>query len=97
EFSKAATHLNPEQQEGGLVERMIMGDNNAAIYDNGFYNIGVRPTKEDIGLGGDDPWGNPLSFTRQAQQMAAGKNVPDSFEVDHNTFEVDPNEPVKSD
>ena len=34
-----------------------------AVYDNGFYNIGVRPTSEDIGLGGTDPFGNPLSFS----------------------------------
>ncbi|MEZ4701371.1 MAG: cytochrome c peroxidase [Rhodothermales bacterium] len=33
------------------------------IYDLGFYNIGVRPTAEDIGIGGKDPFGNPLSFS----------------------------------
>lgn len=46
------------------VERMTMGDGAAAIYDTGFYNIGVRPTSEDFGLGGKDPFGNPLSETR---------------------------------
>ena len=30
-------------------------------YDNGFYNIGVRKTFDDIGIGGTDPFGNPLS------------------------------------
>ena len=30
-------------------------------YDNGFYNIGVRKTLDDIGIGGTDPLGNPLS------------------------------------
>ena len=30
-------------------------------YDNGFYNIGVRKTLDDIGIGGTDPFGNPLS------------------------------------
>ena len=30
-------------------------------YDNGFYNIGVRKTFEDIGIGGTDGFGNPLS------------------------------------
>jgi cytochrome c peroxidase len=48
------------------LERMIMGDNGCAIYDNGFYNIGVRPTAEDISRGGTDPFGNPLSDTRRA-------------------------------
>ncbi|WP_299015497.1 cytochrome c peroxidase [uncultured Photobacterium sp.] len=87
EFSKAATHLVGEEEEEGLVERMLMADGYAAIYDNGFYNIGVRPTKEDLGLGGKDQWGNPLSFSLQAKDMAAGKNAPDNFEVDPETFE----------
>ena len=34
------------------------------VYDNGFYNIGVRPTLEDLGIGEDDPFGNPLSESR---------------------------------
>ncbi|MGO4330883.1 cytochrome-c peroxidase [Cupriavidus sp. 2TAF22] len=49
------------------VERMTMGDGAVGIYDTGFYNIGVRPTREDIGLGGNDAFGNPLSETRMAQ------------------------------
>ncbi len=49
------------------LERMIMGDNEEAIYDNGFYNIGVRPTFEDLGVGAKDPFGNPLSESRLAQ------------------------------
>ena len=36
------------------IERMIMGDFNERVYDNGFYNIGVRPGKEDISLGDVD-------------------------------------------
>ena len=32
-------------------------------YDNGFYNIGVRKTLDDIGIGGTDNFGNPLSET----------------------------------
>jgi len=35
------------------------------LIDEGFNNIGVRPTLEDLGVGGNDPWGNPLSFGRQ--------------------------------
>jgi cytochrome c peroxidase len=52
------------------VERMIMADGAAGIYDTGFYNIGVRPTNEDLGLGGADPFGYPLSETRM---VALGK------------------------
>ncbi|MFO1353077.1 MAG: cytochrome c peroxidase [Gammaproteobacteria bacterium] len=67
-FSGASTlNLLPEAQEGGLIERMLMGDETRgpAFYDNGFYNIGTRPTQTDLGVGGIDPFGNPLSFTRQ--------------------------------
>lgn len=35
------------------------------LYDVAFYNIGVRPTAEDPGVGADDGFGNPLSFTQQ--------------------------------
>lgn len=50
------------------VEHMIMADRGTAVYDNAFYNIGVRPTTDDPGLAGTDPFGNPLSFTRLSQQ-----------------------------
>lgn len=57
------------------LERMIMGNNGLAVYDNGFYNIGVRPTLEDIGIGGTDPFGNPLSMTRLAQVNGQSPDV----------------------
>ncbi len=56
------------------LERMIMGNGGVAVYDNGFYNIGVRPTTDDIGVGGKDPFGNPLSMTKLAQDK--GLNTP---------------------
>jgi cytochrome c peroxidase len=86
EFSGAATHLQPENQQEGLVERMLMGDGKISLYDNGFYNIGVRPSVEDPGVGGRDPFGNPLSFTEQYLDMLRGRNVPDRFQVDACTF-----------
>ncbi|HET9283621.1 MAG TPA: cytochrome c peroxidase [Candidatus Angelobacter sp.] len=44
------------------VERMIMEDDSARVYDTGFYHIGVRPAAEDPGLAGTDPIvGLPLS------------------------------------
>lgn len=49
------------------LEKMIMGDDFIATYDNGFYNIGVRPTNDDLGVGGTDPFGNPLSETRMVK------------------------------
>ncbi|MEZ0231142.1 MAG: cytochrome-c peroxidase [Planctomycetota bacterium] len=46
--------------------RMTVGDGQVAVYDNGFYNIGVRPTADDPGAGGLDSFGNPLSLSRMA-------------------------------
>lgn len=43
------------------LEKMLMANGSTKTYDNGFYNIGVRPTADDIGIGGIDPFGNPLS------------------------------------
>lgn len=60
-----AAHSNVLSQR---VERMTMGDGAIGIYDTGFYNIGVRPTSDDLGLGGNDPFGNPLSETRMVKQ-----------------------------
>lgn len=101
ELSNAATRAR--RNLNGLVERMAMGDGGVAIYDDGFYNIGVRPTAEDLGVGGTDPWGNPLSFTRQYRNILLGGNAPDSFNVDVCSFEVpftnpcDPNTPPTPD
>ncbi|MFQ5495890.1 MAG: cytochrome c peroxidase, partial [Phycisphaerae bacterium] len=50
------------------LEQMVMGDEAIAFYDNSFYNIGVRDTLDDIGVGGTDPFGNPLSFVKLSQQ-----------------------------
>ena len=63
EFSNASV----DNVSSEPIERMIMGDNLPSWYDNGFYNIGVRPTSEDIGVGGTDPFGAPLSMSRIAK------------------------------
>ncbi len=52
------------------MNRMTMGNGGVAVYDEGFYNIGVTPTAEDIGVGGNDPFGNPLSFSGLAKKSA---------------------------
>jgi len=49
---------------------MVMGDGKVAVYDEGFYNIGVTRTADDIGLGGKDPWGRPLSFSGLAKSSS---------------------------
>ena len=56
---------NPNNKIPNIIAPMLMGDNGLAIYDEGFYNIGVTPTFEDIGRGGKGPTGSPLSSSRQ--------------------------------
>jgi hypothetical protein len=86
ELTNAATRLRLEPRE--RIERMVMADNLITLYDNGFYNTGVRPTEEDLALGGSDAWGNPLSFTRQYNTLLQGLSVPDPFDVDVCKFEA---------
>jgi len=84
EFTKATVdHIKKER-----LERMIMGDGAKAVYDNGFYNIGVRPTIEDLGVGAIDPFGLPLSESRLAREF--GEKL---FKL---AIGVDPNIKVKS-
>jgi len=45
----------------------------AALADLGFIDIGVRPTGDDVGQGGTDPFGNPLSIA--ARTATAGQRV----------------------
>ena len=45
------------------LETMVMANGRVKTYDNGFYNIGVRPTMDDLGVGGTDGFGLPLSET----------------------------------
>jgi cytochrome c peroxidase len=47
----------------------------SGAYDLGYYNIGVRPTLEDVGAGGTQAGGIPLSYARRVQQ---GLAVPDA-------------------
>jgi cytochrome c peroxidase len=100
EFTAASvTHVsNPanDAEIGKYTERMLLGDGGIALYDSGFYNIGVRPSKEDIGVGASDPYGNPLSFTRNAKKNSPNDpyldnaNIsslsPDPFQADSNLF-----------
>ncbi len=63
---------NPrDSRVNNLIEPMRMANVNndqtdLAIYDNGYYNIGVTPTKDDLGRGNSDPNGKPLASSRQA-------------------------------
>jgi cytochrome c peroxidase len=54
-----------------LIDRRVLnGDFDGegvlqAVMDVGFANTSVTPNEYDVGLGGKDPYGNPLSFTDQ--------------------------------
>ncbi|PLW81187.1 hypothetical protein CWI75_17290 [Kineobactrum sediminis] len=51
------------------IERMIAFNGQAHVYDAGFYNIGVRPSVEDLSLG-DAINGVPLSFAKLREAIA---------------------------
>jgi cytochrome c peroxidase len=63
--------------DDGGIELMPMAKG-IAFYDGGFYNIGVRQTEEDIGVGASHPQFGPLSYSQQRQNgRDVGKlNVP---------------------
>jgi hypothetical protein len=92
-----------------LIERMVMGDGNPALYDSGFYNLGVTLPGNDIGAAGLDPFGNPLNFAREAKNYmwtnygTAGAPAtqtlyssvgPDGITVNTLSFEVAPGNSV---
>lgn len=64
-----------------VVERELAGTGKVTFYDSGFYNVGVVPSANDVGVGANDPWGNPLSYTRQYISWLQGSPSQDSFTV----------------
>ncbi|MEY4754074.1 MAG: hypothetical protein RJA44_1749 [Pseudomonadota bacterium] len=88
EFSGAATNLQPSTGESNTVEHMFTGDRMLGLYDSGFYNIGVRPTIEDLGVGATDPWGASLSYSRNWLGSLRGESVDDFLWVDPCLFNV---------
>lgn len=45
----------------GEIELMHISPGVTFVYDAGYYNIGVRPNREDRGIGAPDPFGNALA------------------------------------
>ncbi len=59
-----------------------------SLIDEGFFNTSVSPTSQDPGLGGKDPFGNPLSLSRQyINRLLQGTAMPDPVIV--NSCELD--------
>ena len=81
----SGAQTNDARASPSPVEGMLMRDGNHALYDGGYYNIGVRPTHEDLGNGGVDPYNFDLSYARQFRwQLIVGNtttNSPDLFDV----------------
>jgi cytochrome c peroxidase len=53
-------------------DRVVAQPGFFAFGDQGIYNIGVRPINDDIGRGGDDLFGMPLSLSALALKNIAG-------------------------
>ena len=62
EFTNASVSFrDDEARRTELMPMNASGNINggSAFYDGGFYNVGTRPTNDDIGRGGDSPFTNP--------------------------------------
>jgi hypothetical protein len=58
----AATHENIDKL--GVSISRFQADQKQAFLDTGFFNIGVRPTEENLGIGGLTPFNTPLSYSK---------------------------------
>jgi cytochrome c peroxidase len=63
EFTEASVSAIAEE---GPVGTVVLQNGVEAFYDEGFFNIGVRPTANDVGVGANGPFG-PFSITRRVQ------------------------------
>jgi cytochrome c peroxidase len=79
EFTNASSRIlnGANGEPGEFVERMMNGNCETVAYDQSFYNIGVRPYEEDLGIGADDPYGNPLSLAKLLTMDPAKVNSPE--------------------
>jgi len=63
EFTNATVRNTKNGREQIEPVRKTNGD--PAFYDNGFYNVGMTPTVDDIQRGDKDPFGRPWGNSRQ--------------------------------
>jgi cytochrome c peroxidase len=69
----AAKARTADQLDPPDLERMIMADSKVSTYDAGSYNIGVRPSDEDVGVAGTGGDARPLSNVRGFQVCVSGR------------------------
>jgi cytochrome c peroxidase len=67
-----ATFDNPETP---WDDRVVAQHRSFAFGDQGIYNIGLRPIDEDLGRGGKDPFGWPLSLSAMTLINIAGDGM----------------------
>lgn len=81
--------INPQSYFSGrrkpryyrLVDRTVLGAQTSGVgidktlMDIGFFNTSVTPDDYDVGLGGKDPFGNPLSFSEQYLSVLANPSA----------------------
>jgi cytochrome c peroxidase len=70
-FGNATTSL---RTSANVVSRFL-GNAGSTLSDTGFTSTGVTPLDTDIGLGGVDDFGHPLSYSLQYLQFLAGKSA----------------------
>jgi cytochrome c peroxidase len=78
ELELAEVEETPELDLSSGVAELVVGDEEGLL-DNGFSNIGVRPTNEDLGRGGEEG-GFPLAFVRQV--FIDEELLPEDFELE---------------
>jgi cytochrome c peroxidase len=77
-------HGGPEFTDAAVGNILAKGETRnreGQDLDRGWNNIGVRTTMEDVGAGGNDLFGNPLSVTRLRPKSARFIAVDGSFKV----------------
>ncbi len=73
-----------------LINRKLLNGKGItqAIMDEGYFNLSVTPNDHDLGVGGRDPFGNPLSFTDQyLHELLSGKPLLDTIAVNACDFD----------
>ena len=73
-------------------DRVVAQPENFAFGDQGIYNLGLRPSSEDLGRGGDDPFGWPLSLAALSLKNIGGPDFePNDGPTENNVMaNVDP-------
>lgn len=66
--------LRKELEARALMERMVAFNGAVTVYDAGFYNVGVRPTLQDLSIG-DQIDGVPLSMSKLFDALGGGRDT----------------------